>query len=106
MRASCFRESALLSTNRAKELIMRKCVLEHVARVAELPLPNGYRTRRNNELSVEESSRREQSRAVSRSAKRRCGCHSTPGQGDLRLTREDGRRMVLRKDRVETGNSG
>jgi hypothetical protein len=28
------------------------------------------------------------------------------GQGDLRLTREGGGRMVLRVDRVEIGNSG
>jgi hypothetical protein len=28
------------------------------------------------------------------------------GQGDLRLTREGGGRMVLRRDRVEIGNSG
>jgi hypothetical protein len=28
-----------------------------------------------------------------------------PGQGDLRLTRDGGGRMVLRKDGVEIGNS-
>ena len=32
-------------------------------------------------------------------------CHPTSGQGNLRLTPEGGRHMVLRKDKVEIGNS-
>ena len=32
--------------------------------------------------------------------------HPTCGQGDLGLTPEGGRHMVLRKDEVEIGNSG
>jgi hypothetical protein len=32
-------------------------------------------------------------------------CHPTSGQGSLRLTPEGGRHIVLRKDKVEIGNS-
>ena len=45
-----------------------------------------------------------QTKQVSETAKR-AAMRPEGGHVDLNLTREGGRRMVLRRDRVETGNS-
>jgi hypothetical protein len=71
--------------------------------IVALPLPNEWRSTKESELSVQRPSRTEECQwgglgggeKTDRASQRNC---PTSGQGNLRLTLEGGRHMVLRKN--------
>ena len=78
-------------------------------RIAALPMPSGLRSRTDSESSAQSPSRAEECqrggwwrRETDQASQRNC---LKSGQGNLRLTPEGGRHMVLRKDKVGIGNS-